>query len=38
VVTGCGGGVAKLRRCRRKVRTGGAHLSDGHGEGEGGVR
>jgi hypothetical protein len=29
----CGGGTVELGRSRRKVMTGGAHLSAGHGEG-----
>jgi hypothetical protein len=32
-VAGCGGGAVELGRSRRKVMTGGAHLSAGHGEG-----
>jgi hypothetical protein len=32
-VVGCGGGTAKLGRSRRKVMTGGAHLSADRGEG-----
>jgi hypothetical protein len=32
-VVGCGGGITELGRSRRKVMTGGAHLSAGRGEG-----
>jgi hypothetical protein len=31
-MAGCGGGAAELGRSRRKVMTGGAHLSAEHGE------
>jgi hypothetical protein len=31
-MAGCGGGAAELGRSRRKVMTGAAHLSAGHGE------
>jgi hypothetical protein len=32
-MAGCGGGAAELGWSRRKVMTGGAHVSAGHGEG-----